>query len=112
MIKKYEEEFDTLKTKLTAEGILTSALVIPSDDFLKGAETVTHTTRGLLFPPNILFIKLGQTDRKDQIINELVVKTKTPDLGVILVKLHPQHGLGKQKVINLWIIFNPLLLPF
>ncbi len=100
---KVEEEFSLLNNSLREDGILVSSGVIYSGDFLEAAVAVSQTLKNSILPPNVLFIKLGLTSEKDNLLMRLVERIKFLDLGIIMFILHPQIGLGQKKIINLWM---------
>ncbi len=100
---KEQEEFSLLNNSLREDGILVSSGVIYSDGFLEAAVAVSQTLKNSILPPNVLFIKLGLTIEKDNLLVELVDRIKFLDFGIIMFILHPKIGLGQKKIINLWM---------
>ena len=100
---KAEDDFSLLNRSLKEDGILTSSVVIHSDDFLEGTAVVSQTLKNSILPPNVLFIKLGLTPEQDSGLVGLIERIRFLELGLIMFILHPKIGLGQKKTINLWV---------
>jgi solute carrier family 12 sodium/potassium/chloride transporter 2 len=98
-----KEELSLLGAPLKEEGILVSSVVAESAEFLPGAITAMQTIRNSFFPPNALFLKLGLTSDKDEIVRQLIKKAQSYDLGILVFAPHPEAGLGRCQVINFWM---------
>lgn len=85
------------------EGILVNSTVIEDSEFLHGAKLVIQTLKGGAFRPNVLFLTLGKSKDKDEIIEELVAQAAKHELGAIILRQHPRMAFGMQKTINIWL---------
>ena len=114
---------DELLSPLKEQGILINATVIEDRNFLHGARSVVQTLRGGAFRPNTLFLtmsadsgngaSMGRSGRKsreqyplskkDEILKELVAVATKYEMGVILLRQHPQMAFGIQQDVNLWL---------
>lgn len=101
--KGLSDELLFLASPLKEEGIFTSAFAVEANEFLQGATTVTQTLMGLPFPPNVLFVRLGINQDKDQAIKDFILRGEALGLGVVIFRLHPKAVFGQKQVINLWV---------
>lgn len=85
------------------EGILVNSAVVEDADFLHGARLVIQTLHGGAFRPNILFLTIGENNRKDKSLSQLVDEAAKHELGTIILRQHPRVAFGMQKKINLWL---------
>lgn len=90
---------DPLKNK----GLFVETSVVEAPGFYEGSATLAQTVREMFFPPNTLFYLLDEPPEKDADVSRLVKKLGQEGLGIVLLKYHPQAGLGGEKVVNLWI---------
>lgn len=97
------DELSLLSGPLKEDGILVSELAVESADFLEGAAIIMQAAKGAFLPANVLFLKLGLTTQKDDIVKEIVRKAESLDMGIMIFRLHPKVGLGQKQTINLWI---------
>ncbi|TRZ93749.1 hypothetical protein D4R78_07560 [bacterium] len=100
---KVSEELLSLAGPLREEGIFVSAFAVDANEFLQGATTVTQALMGLPLPPNVLFVRLGINQDKDQEIEDFIVRVEALGLGIMIFRLHPKLVFGQRQVINLWI---------
>jgi amino acid transporter len=97
--KSLQELLDPLKKSK----LLVNSSVIGEDKFLHGARLVIQTLEGIPFRPNTLFLTLGNSDEKNNLISEMVKNASLHDLGVIILRQHPRIAFGMQKTVNLWL---------
>ncbi|MDD4294163.1 MAG: amino acid permease [Candidatus Omnitrophica bacterium] len=102
-IVKLEKQFADIAKVLREQGLLVSYSVVTGYSFLQGSTTVGKALKGSIFPPNLLFLKLGSTIFQDDDMKELIKRLGTDDMGVLLFHLHPEKKFGKKKKINLWL---------
>ncbi len=85
------------------QGVLVNSVVLEDNDFIHGAKLVIQTLKGSSFRPNILFLTIGDDNRKDNIIEQLVNQAEKYILGVVILRQHPRTAFGMQQNINLWL---------
>jgi len=112
---QHEDVLSDVLSPLKAQNILTKSVVIQDDYFLHGARTVIQTLRGGAFRPNTLFLRVGdKSNVVDQpetestmlnrnSLNDLVSIASKYNMGVILLRQHPQIAFGMQQDVNLWL---------
>ncbi len=101
--KKSIEEMGLIAQPLQEAGILASSMCAAGDNFIQAASIIMESQKGAVFPPNVLFVKLGGSSEKDKMIQELLRKASVLDLGIMVFVWHPKVGLGYKETINLWI---------
>ncbi len=97
--KELEQAILPLKT----ENILVSSTVLEDNNFLHGAKLVIQTLQGGALRPNTIFLTLGNDEKKDEIIYELVNYATSKELGTLILRQHKRAAFGLQKDINLWL---------
>lgn len=102
-VQETKASLNELLTPIKDQGILVNSAVVEDTDFLHGAKLVIQTLHGGAFRPNILFLTLGENNRKDKIITQLVDQASRHELGTIILRQHPRVAFGMQKKINLWL---------
>jgi len=114
---------DQLLFPLKEQNILVNSTVIEDHSFLHGARSVIQTLRGGSFRPNTLFLTMGADtgndissvslgdklreqyshSQKDETLKELVAVATKYEMGLILLRQHPQMAFGIQQDVNLWL---------
>ena len=102
-VAETQAALNELLTPIKDEGILVNSAVVEDADFLHGAKLVIQTLHGGAFRPNILFLTMGENNRKDKTITQLVEQAAEHELGTIILRQHPRVAFGMQKKINLWL---------
>ncbi len=102
-IEKTQSALKGLLAPIEDQGVLVNSVVIEDYDFLHGAKLVIQTLKGSTFRPNILFLTIGDHNRNDDIIEQLVNQANKYELGTIILRQHPRVAFGMQKNINLWL---------
>ncbi len=97
------KDLEELVNPLRNEKIFVNSSVIEDENFLHGAKLVIQTLQGGSFRPNTLFLTIGNNVEKDYIINEIVLQANKHELGLILLRQHPQTAFGFQKTVNVWL---------
>ena len=97
--KDLEEAFQPIRS----ENILVNATVLEDSEFLHGAKMVIQTLRGGALRPNSIFLTLGNDEKKDGILKELLNYANENKLGSLVLRQHGRAAFGLQKDINLWL---------
>jgi amino acid transporter len=85
------------------EGILTVHTVIEANEFLEGISICTQSLRGMPLPPNIMFLSMSDEHGKNERLEALMSIASREGMGIVVVKMHPEKGLGEKQKINLWL---------
>ena len=102
-IEEARKDLEYALSPLKSESILVNSAIIEEYDFLHGAKLVIQALRGVAFRPNSIFLTVGSSHLKDEIIQELVSYAGNNDLGTLLLRQHSRIAFGLQKDINLWL---------
>lgn len=102
-IKETQAALNELLHPIKNQGILVNSTVLEDNDFLHGAKLVIQTLRGGAFRPNILFLTIGDDNRNDKTIEQLVDEATKHELGTIILRQHPRMAFGMQQDVNLWL---------
>jgi solute carrier family 12 (sodium/potassium/chloride transporter), member 2 len=98
-----KKSLNELLAPLRESKLFVNSSVIQDKDFLHGARLVIQTLEGVPFRPNTIFLTLGSSDEKNNIIEEMVKNATMHDLGVIVLRQHSRIAFGMQKTVNLWL---------
>ena len=98
-----KKSLNELLAPLRESKLFVNSSVIEDKDFLHGARLVIQTLEGVPFRPNTIFLTLGSSDEKNNIIEEMVKNATMHDLGVIVLRQHSRIAFGMQKTVNLWL---------
>jgi solute carrier family 12 sodium/potassium/chloride transporter 2 len=101
--EKTEKELGELLDPIKHQNILVNSTVIEDNTFLHGAKLVIQTLNAGAIRPNTLFLSIGKSDKKDNIIRELLEHATKFDMGAIVLRRHENLGFGMQKDVNLWL---------
>lgn len=102
-IAETESKLKDLLAPVRQQGILINSAVLEDESFLHGAKLVLQTLKGGAFRPNILFLTLGTSDSKDDVISTLMQYAAENNMGAIILRQHPRVAFGMQQNVNLWL---------
>ncbi len=98
---------DTLARTLRKNGVLTTSSVIDSAGFATGVVTGVQALRSAFFAPNVLFLSLPRHVERHAELGAIVGEARRLEVGVMLLALHQEAGLGMKKTVNLWVRPRP-----
>ncbi len=98
---------ERLARTLRKNDVLTTSAVIDSVGFTTGIVTGVQALRSAFFAPNVLFLNLPHHPERHDELRIIVKETRRLDVGVMLLALHGEAGLGMSKVVNLWVRPRP-----
>lgn len=96
-----------LARTLRKNDVLTTSAVIDSAGFAEGIVTGVQALRSAFFAPNVLFLNLPHHPERHEELREIVKETCRLEVGVMLLAMHEQAGLGMSKTVNLWVRPRP-----
>ncbi|MEP0545470.1 MAG: sodium transporter [Rhodothermales bacterium] len=94
---------ERLARTLRKNGVLTTSSVIDSAGFATGVVTGVQALRSAFFAPNVLFLNLPRHVERHEELRTIVKETSRLGVGVMLLALHAEAGLGMSKTVNLWV---------
>jgi hypothetical protein len=97
---------ERLARTLRTHNLLTTSAVIDSAGFTTGVVTGMQALRSAFFAPNVLFLNLPGHERRSE-LQAIVKDAARLEVGVMLLAMHDEAGLGMSKAINLWVRPRP-----
>ena len=85
------------------EGIYSTWTMVTSDTFHESVLMSVQAMKSGFFGPNTLFLRRPLTKEQRQEIISILSDTSSEGLGVILYISHPRSGLGRRRIIQLFI---------
>lgn len=95
-------ELRLLSQSFTDQGIYSQVTTLEDHDPVSAVRAATQIMRREFLRPNILFLQLLDESDIDQ-LEELITKTAAYRIGIVLLARHPVIGMGREKVIQIWI---------
>lgn len=100
---RYKEDIQRLVEPLRDSGLLVCLKVVDCIDVSMSINVGLQALKGSVFPPNVVFLKLGAENSKDIIVKSVFEKSRIEGMGVIVLSLHPKLMFAHEKVVNLWV---------
>jgi len=88
---------------LQRHGILTTASTVDSADYITGIVAGLQALGSAFFRPNILFLQLSRNVARHPELRTVISEADRLEIGVMLLGLHEEAGLGMKRVVNLWL---------
>ncbi len=85
------------------EGVMSTWSVVDSAGYVEGVVTGLQALRSAFFRPNILFLPLPAEAERYEQLRQVIEEAERLKVGIILTGLHPKAGLGRTRVVNLWM---------
>ncbi|RME74159.1 MAG: Na-K-Cl cotransporter, partial [Chloroflexi bacterium] len=92
----------TMARNLTADGIFARTALLEVDDTLQGIRTGLEILHGVFFHPNIVYLPV-MPDMDERALQFVLDHAVENEMGVILFARHPVAGMGREKLVNVWI---------
>lgn len=84
------------------DGIFSRVAFLETEDFAEGLELSIDVMHSSFFKPNALFMSVRDAS-DDEGVNVILDRAKRNETGAILFAQHPDAGLGREQIINVWI---------
>lgn len=96
-----------LRSSFQKHGVFTTGSVIDSAGYITGIVTGLQALYSAFFRPNVLFLSLSRelVDANQEPL-ALVKESRRLKIGLAVLGLHPKAGLGREKVVNLWVPYR------
>jgi amino acid transporter len=98
-----QQRIQDLSHSLRKQKIFTTSSVILSSAPYAGIVNALQTLQSAFFRPNVLFLRAVNDSSLWPDILCVFQEARRLDTGVMFFALHPQAGLGRAEVINVWI---------
>lgn len=97
------QQLEEVASVAKRQGIITSTTVIDACSVLEGISITTQVTKGMYFPPNIIFLSMSPDKDKASKLKSIMQLSVKEHLGIVVLGLHPKSGFGRKKYVNLWL---------
>ena len=88
---------------LQRHGILTTASTVDSTDYVTGIVAGLQALGSAFFRPNILFLNVPRKVERHPELRMVIREAERLQVGVLLLGMHAEAGLGMKRVVNLWL---------
>jgi hypothetical protein len=96
-------QVDLLSKEFRQNSVFSSWAVIKSKSFSDGVNYANQAYRGSFLKPNIVFLDLTRQNFYTNEFSKIIDEAARLQIGVLIYSQHPEYGLGKRQVINVWI---------
>lgn len=94
-------ELEQVAQGFQEDGLYASAVTLEANDIVSGVEQACAVLRGSYFRPNVIFGLAHLYDEES--LQGLVNAGIAYDMGVALLFRHQESGLGRERIINVWV---------
>ena len=94
-------KLDELVSDFQKENLFATSSVMEGVDYLTGLRSCISVKKGSFFRPNTIFASLE--NRSETELQTIVDLAKAHQMGVILLGVHPESRLGRERQVNLWV---------
>jgi len=106
--KALNKRLNELADYFMQQDISARAALVESPSFEDGVKTSMQSLKAAFFRPNILFLSITESKKKDAIKANLLKQAHVHSMGAMLYVPYRKVGLGLEKTINMWVYFNNL----
>jgi solute carrier family 12 sodium/potassium/chloride transporter 2 len=100
---RLEDRLPYLVSDLRSDGVYADWTTLRADRFADATVASIQALKRAFFAPNILFLRMPGTSEREEEAKHIMVQATENLMGIILFAGHPKAGLGRRKIINLWI---------
>jgi hypothetical protein len=97
------ESLSELSAAFRSRGIFSTYTVIDAGGFADGLIAGMQALRGAFFRPNIAFLRMPETARREEEMRRIVRHAQELNVGTLLYAPHPVAGLAQRRAVNVWI---------
>ena len=102
-IGKLELRLEDLSRSLYKRGVFTTCSLLNVAADGTGIIAALQALQSAFFRPNVLFLRFSQDLAPWKQMIPVFEEARRLEVGVMLLGLHPEAGLGRAEVVNLWI---------
>lgn len=96
-----ELDLEGIASGFQADGLYSSTVTLESDDIVEGVEQACAVLHGSYFRPSVIF-GLAHLNNEES-LQGLVDAGMQFGMGIALLFRHAESGLGRERVINVWV---------
>lgn len=97
------DDLETAAGHFRDEEVFATWTVIETKRFADGFIAGMGALRGAFFRPNIVFLTMPESRERAEELREVVDRAPEYGLGIVLFADHPRAGIGRRRVINVWV---------
>ena len=98
-----EPRIAELSRSFHKSGVMSTYSVVDSSEYVEGIVTGLQALRSAFFRPNVLFLPLPSDPERFEPLQRVLTEALRLRVGIMLAGIHPQAGLGRTSIVNLWI---------
>jgi amino acid transporter len=102
-LKKLRSSLKNAKETFQEDGVFCAASTLHSQNFANGLRQGMEALSGTIFQPNLLFLTLPAEKNLQNELEGIIEAAGDLSLAVALFVQHPKAGLGRRRIINVWI---------
>jgi hypothetical protein len=102
-LKKLRSSLKKAKETFQEEGVFCAASTLHSQNFANGLRQGMEALSGTIFQPNLLFLTLPAEKSLQNELEGVIEAARDLNLAVALFVQHSKAGLGRRRIINVWI---------
>jgi amino acid transporter len=102
-LKKLRSSLKNAKETFQEDGVFCAASTLHSQNFANGLRQGMEALSGTIFQPNLLFLTLPAGKSLQNELEGVIEDARDLNLAVALFVQHPKAGLGRRRIINVWI---------
>lgn len=106
--KALNKRLNDLADYFMQQDISARAALVESASLEDGVKTSMQSLKAAFFRPNILFLSITESTKKDSLKANLIRQAHLYGMGAMLYVPYKKVGLGLEKTINMWVYFNNL----
>ena len=96
-------EIDELTHAFREREVFASSTVIDTEGFSDGIVAGMQALRGAFFRPNIVFLKMPETPKREDEYRAIIREADAEQVGTLIYAPHPKAAFGQRQRINVWI---------
>jgi len=96
-------KLQALQQRFSEGGVLCTGTLVDSAEFTAGIVVGLQALQSALFRPNLLGLTVPPRAEHRSALNVVIAQAQQAQVGVLLVALNREQGLGRRQRINLWI---------
>ncbi|MBK3517016.1 amino acid permease [Carboxylicivirga marina] len=97
------DSISKLSDEYKDSNVFSSWAVIRTEDYSQGVNFANQAYRGSFIKPNITFLNRMDLNEHSVDFSEIINEAARLQLGVLIYAQHPDAGMRKRQVINVWI---------
>ena len=102
-LPRLKERVTALADSFQDDEVFSIATAVAAPEFSLGVVAGLQALQSAFFRPNILFLTAPDVANRNPEFCDVIEQACDTGVGVLLLGLHPRAGLGKRKLVRLWL---------